>query len=239
VHLRIPGCDALTLRRPFSIFRADEDNVSILYKYIGQGTGILANVLAGCKISLIGPLGNGFPHKQDDTFPVLVGGGYGVAPLLYFAREIESRGVLFVGAGTSSDILCVDEFRELGWKVEVATEDGSTGEPGLVTDILDEWLSGAGKGQTPEFFACGPHGMLKAVGDRAIAGGWKAWLSMDKNMGCGVGVCLACVQRIKRENGNEEWARVCSDGPVFEAREIVWEQKKSTSCGAARVVEEK
>ncbi|MCK5851335.1 MAG: dihydroorotate dehydrogenase electron transfer subunit, partial [Kiritimatiellae bacterium] len=222
VHLRIPGRDGPTLRRPFSILQADNDDISILYKCIGQGTKTLTKILAGDKISIIGPLGNGFPRQQDDTFPVLVGGGYGVAPLLYFARETEPKGILFVGAGTSADILCIDNFRELGWEVHVATDDGSTGHAGLVTDILENWLKKDLGTRKPEFFACGPRGMLKAVGDRAMAGKWKAWLSIDKHMGCGVGVCLACVQKIRHENGKEELARVCRDGPIFEAADIVW-----------------
>ena len=222
VHLRIPGCGALTLRRPFSIFGADEGSISILYKCVGQGTQILADVLAGRKISLIGPLGNGFPSKQDDTFPVLVAGGYGVAPLLFFARETKSNGILFVGARTSADILYVDDFKEIGWEVQVATDDGSAGRSGLVTGILDDWLSNDLGKRTPEFFACGPEGMLRAVGDRSMAGTWKGWLSLDKHMGCGVGVCLACVQKVRYEDGSEERVRVCKDGPIFEAADIVW-----------------
>ena len=104
--------------------------------------------------------------------------------------------------------------------MRLATDDGSLGMRGLVTTPLDAWLSDAA--QEPEFFACGPNGMLKAVGERAIAGNWKGWLSLDRHMGCGVGACLACVQKIRRD-GAETLARVCKEGPIFESREVVWE----------------
>ena len=101
------------------------------------------------------------------------------------------------------------------------------GRRGWVTEALDPWLETELGGRTPEFFACGPNGMLKAVGDRAIRGNWKAWLSLDRHMGCGVGACLACVQKVRKPGadagGGTAWARVCRDGPVFEGRQIVWE----------------
>ena len=128
-----------------------------------------------------------------------------------------------IGGSTAHDVLCVKNFSALGLDVRVTTEDGSLGEKGLVTDALDSWLKGCKASPAPEFYACGPDGMLKAVGDRAIAGGWNAWLSLDKHMGCGVGACLACVQKVRLNDGAETWARVCREGPVFESREIVWD----------------
>ena len=104
----------------------------------------------------------------------------------------------------------------------IATEDGSLGCQGLVTDALDAWLQKELNNREPEFFACGPNGMLKAVGDRALQGNWTAWLSMDRKMGCGVGACLTCVQKIRTPDGGWTWERVCREGPVFECRNIVW-----------------
>ncbi|MFC1462771.1 dihydroorotate dehydrogenase electron transfer subunit, partial [Verrucomicrobiota bacterium] len=193
----------------------------ILYKPVGRGTAALALVSGGEEVSLIGPLGRGFPYGPNAAFPVLVGGGYGVAPLYFLAARMNRKGILFVGGAGKADILCVSDFEALGWDVRVATEDGSMGEKGLVTDILDKWLEGH-DGAAPEFHACGPDGMLKAVGDRAEKGSRTAWLSLDKHMGCGVGACLACVQKIRDDDGSERWGRVCTDGPVFESREIVW-----------------
>lgn len=220
VHLRVPGLEEAVLRRPFSIYRAKGKSLSILYKQVGRGTAAMAALRKGDKLSLIGPLGNGFPVKTSKSFPVLVAGGYGVAPLLFLAERMRTKGVVFVGGAKAEDVLCTDDFRRIGWEVHVSTVDGSLGKKGLVTGVLDAWLAKHQK-ITPEFFSCGPDGMLKAVGERAIRHGWTAWLSLDKHMGCGVGACLTCVQRIKTEDG-EVWARVCREGPVFEARQVVW-----------------
>lgn len=231
VHLRIPRFERAMLRRPFSVFMADKDAVSILYKVVGRGTAAMALITPGEEINLIGPLGNGFAFDHDDSFPVIVAGGYGVAPLHFLASRLKTKGAVFIGGATAEDILCVENFKAFGWDIHIATEDGSLGGKGLVTHILDAWLrespdlprGARGEARPPEFFACGPNGMLKAVGDRAMAGGWKAWLSIEKRMGCGVGACLACVQKVRRADDSNDWARVCRDGPVFESREIIWE----------------
>lgn len=223
VHLRVPNLDGAVLRRPFSVFKTDAATLSILYKRVGRGTEAMTALKPGDEVSLMGPLGNGFPVKQATGFPVLVAGGFGVAPLYLLARQLPRRGLLFVGGAGAADILCTDDFAALGWPARVVTEDGSRGERGFVTVALDAWLDReGGRGQTPEFWACGPTGMLRAVGERAVAGDWRAWLSLDRHMGCGVGACLACVQRLRRD-GKEFWGRVCTEGPVFEARDIVWE----------------
>jgi dihydroorotate dehydrogenase electron transfer subunit len=222
IHLLIPQSAGLTLRRPFSVFRGEDGLLSVLYKLVGVGTAAMQALRDGDSVSLMGPLGNGFPPASPGAFPVLVAGGYGVAPLYFLARRMTRRGHLFVGAAKAADLLCLDDFRELGWPVTIATQDGSEGVVGLVTEALDAWLAREGRGQPLEFFACGPNGMLKAVGDRAINRGDKGWLSLDRHMGCGAGACLACVQKV-RKSGSEVWARVCKDGPIFEARDVVWE----------------
>lgn len=222
VHLRLAMLHDAVLRRPFSIYQVDGDCLAILYKTVGRGTAAMKDLAPGATVSVIGPLGNGFPlpEAKATAVPVLVAGGYGVAPLYFLATRLARTGLLFVGGATRADILCVDQFTTLGWDVRLATDDGSLGMRGLVTAPLDTWLTDARR--EPEFFACGPNGMLKAVGERAITGGWTGWLSLDRHMGCGVGACLACVQRI-RKDGAETLARVCKEGPIFESREIVWE----------------
>ena len=222
VHVKIPSLDAAVLRRPFSVFEANEATFAILYKCVGKGTRAMVTICPGDKVSVIGPLGNAFPAVADAAQPVLVAGGYGVAPLFFYASRQTQKGVLFVGGRTADDLLCLDRFREIGWDVRIATEDGSAGDQGYVTGPLDDWLATDAGTQAPEFFVCGPDGLLKAIGDRAMATGWTAWLSLDKHMGCGVGACLACVQMIRDSEGNERRKRVCKDGPIFEAREIVW-----------------
>jgi dihydroorotate dehydrogenase electron transfer subunit len=221
VHLRVPRLEESALRRPFSVFRARPPLVAILYKQVGRGTGLLTELQPGATLSVLGPLGNGFPLETAGRLPVLVAGGYGVAPLSFLAERLDRRGILFAGGRGAPDILCEAEFRAMGWDARVTTEDGSLGTRGRVTDALDPWLAD-NPAVEPVFYACGPDGLLRAVGERAMARGCPAWLSLDKHMGCGVGACLACVQRVRDGSGAVKWARVCRDGPVFECRRIVW-----------------
>lgn len=225
VHLRVPSLGDGALRRPFSICEAESDRLAILYKDVGRGTAAMTRLVAGDRVSLIGPLGQGFPLDLAGRRPMLVAGGYGVAPLLFLARRLVVPGVLMVGGRTSADVLLTEEFEALDWEVQVATQDGSRGVRGLVTDLLDNWLAvrGAGGAETPPvLYACGPDGLLRAVGERAEQIGCDAWLSLDKHMVCGVGACLACVQTLRRPDGSTWIARVCRDGPVFDARTLVW-----------------
>lgn len=219
VHVRVPTLEASRLRRPFSIYDADPatGRLYVLYKNIGLGTSALAALPVGTRLRVLGPIGTAFPLDPQGE-PYLVAGGYGVAPLWFLATRLPRKGTLFVGGRTAADILETERFADLGWTVKVATQDGSRGQAGLVTLPLDEALAA---NPDAELYACGPDGMLKAVGDRAIAHGIRGWLSLDKHMVCGVGACLACVQKIRR-GGVERLERVCVDGPVFESREIVW-----------------
>lgn len=225
VHIRLPAPADAILRRPFSVFRAGDGRIEILYKAVGRGTAAMLHLRPGDALSVLGPLGNGFPIPATDAVPVLVAGGYGMAALYLLAERSPVRGIAFFGGAAAGDILCVPDFEALGWEVRVTTEDGSLGGRGLVTAALDAWLSAECGGRTPEFFACGPNGMLRAVGGRAVAGGWTAWLSIDRSMGCGVGACLTCVQKIRDPAAPDGWSwlRICRDGPVLECRAIVWE----------------
>jgi dihydroorotate dehydrogenase electron transfer subunit len=225
VHVRVPGIEPASLRRPFSIYDADGGTLVVLYKTVGRGTEHLARLVPGAAASVLGPLGNGFPEPDEGSRPVLVAGGYGVAPLAFLARRLAPRrGVLFAGGRTAADVLCLADFAALGWETHAATDDGSLGVRGLVTAALDPWLA-AHAAAPATFYACGPRPMLRAVGERARAAGRRAWLSVDKHMVCGVGACLACVQTLRRADGTTWIGRVCRDGPVFEASEIVWENR--------------
>jgi dihydroorotate dehydrogenase electron transfer subunit len=206
------------LRRPFSIFDARDGRVTLLYKTVGRGTSALASVREGDSISVLGPLGRGFPAKCSGT-ALLVGGGYGVAPLYFLARTLDCPKILFVGGRTAADVLAYDDFKEIGTDVRVATNDGSLGEKGFVTIPLDaETKRLADAGERFEFFTCGPDGLLKAVADRALSFGVPGWISMDRHMICGVGACYACIQKTVRGN-----SRCCIEGPVFPAEDLVWQ----------------
>lgn len=223
-HVRVlPLKDAL-LRRPFSIFQVEDNTFSILYKTVGKGTDVLARMNAGEELSVIAPLGHGFTvPKRDDETPLLIAGGYGMAAMYLLAQRSPQKGIVFVGGRKRVDILCEKEFQALDWDVHVTTEDGSHGEKGMVTQPLLREL----KKRMPrrKVFACGPTGMLKAVAKIAEDFNVPAELSMDEHMCCGAGVCLTCVIPVKTGDG-WEYQRTCTEGPVFDARQIVWEETK-------------
>ena len=224
LELQVPRMGERILRRPFSIYNADAEGVSILYKPVGRGTEAMRPLVEGDTVDLLGPLGNGYPEMRSGNFPVLVAGGYGNAALYLKAKELPTKGVAFFGGRSAQDILCIEEFKALGWDVRTTTNDGSLGVEGLVTDAFDPWLKEQSNISAVELFVCGPNPMLKAMGDRAIEHNFTAWLSLDKNMACGVGACLTCVIKRKTADGGWEWARCCKDGPIFESREILWEE---------------
>ena len=223
VHVQVPGLEPSALRRPFSIFNADAESgkLELLYKTVGRGTAALNAVRPGDEVKILGPLGHGFPTSCAGS-PLLVGGGFGVAPLYFLARKLQANGLapkLFVGGRTKADLLALDRFAELGVEVFIATNDGSAGIKGLVTDPLDdEMIRIKEAGGSFELFACGPDPMLKAVALRATGSQSKGWISMDRHMICGVGACYACIQKTVRGN-----SRCCIEGPIFRAEDLVWE----------------
>ncbi len=226
-HVRIlPLKDAL-LRRPFSIFQVAGDTFSILYKNVGKGTDALSRMRTGEELSVIAPLGHGFtvPQAGGET-PLLVAGGYGMAAMFLLAQRSPQKGIVFVGGRRRVDILCEKEFAALGWEVRATTEDGSHGEKGLVTQpLLSEIQISKFKIQNYKLFACGPTPMLKAIGKIAEDFNLPCELSMDEHMCCGVGTCLACVIPVKAGD-SWEYQRTCTEGPVFDARQILWEIPK-------------
>jgi dihydroorotate dehydrogenase electron transfer subunit len=224
VHVRILPLKHALLRRPFSVFQVSGDTLSVLYKTVGEGTEVLSRMQPGDELSLIGPLGHGFTVPQaDGETPFLVAGGYGMAALYLLAQRSPQKGIAFVGGRRRVDILCETEFRALGWEVRVTTEDGSHGEKGLVTQALQTELGQPAPGR--KLFACGPTPMLKAVGQLAAEFNLPAELSLDEHMGCGIGVCLTCVVPIKTGDG-WEYQRTCTEGPVFDSRQVAWEEAK-------------
>lgn len=220
------------LRRPFGFFDVGTFSAEyaggvtqcygeILYKVVGKGTRRLATLHHGDLLDLLAPLGRGFEPGPAGEEKLLVGGGVGLAPLYYLAKALVSRGEkvrLFAGGRNRDDILCITEFERLGVESYVSTDDGTLGESGLVTRVLERHL-GAGM----RLFACGPTPMLKAVALMAKGHGVPCQVSMEAYMACGVGACLGCV--MKGANHSEEspdYRCVCKDGPVFDSCELQW-----------------
>ncbi len=221
VHVRICELRDKILRRPFSICDAGKDGVlAVVYKIVGGGTEMLAKLRPGAACDLMGPLGNGFTPPSAGRIPVIVAGGYGSAATYMIARDLR-KGILLLGARSGADLILADEVRRTGFEVRIATEDGTVGRKGLVTDLLKEIMLSADAGRS-SFYACGPHGMLVAVGKMLQEHNLEGELSLDHVMCCGVGACFACVQKIKDTSSPTGWryARTCKEGPVFKASQI-------------------
>ncbi|MCX5777844.1 MAG: dihydroorotate dehydrogenase electron transfer subunit [Elusimicrobia bacterium] len=208
--LRVPG---VFLRRPFSVYDADKGRLSFLYKIVGAGTEYLSLMKPGSSLGILGPLGTRyeFDAVSPGTIPVIVAGGTGIASLHFLAQRISQSGKLFYGARTKKDLLCLKEFRARKWQLHLATDDGSCGHKGLVTDMFKKFLAEQSSASSPlAVFACGPKLMLDAVTVAAAAHGIVSQISLESMMACGMGNCQGCAVKI----GNE-YKMVCKDGPVF------------------------
>ncbi len=216
------GTDPL-LRIPLGIHAATADTISLLYKTVGEGTRILSSKGRGESVDILGPLGNGFDISGSKGKKVfVVAGGHGTAPMYWLVEKLIHQGhkriECFLGASSKNHILCKKEIKKLGAKVHVATEDGSLGFKGYVTQLVDERLDKiSATGTNGLIFACGPKPMLKALAKDARAIHMPAQVSLDAYMACGIGACRGCA--VKTKTG---YKLVCSDGPVFEAQEIDW-----------------
>jgi dihydroorotate dehydrogenase electron transfer subunit len=203
--------------------------LQILFKSVGRGTRLMAELRAGDKVGLLAPLGHGFfeeeylPHVRECDEILHVAGGIGVAALLLTAKQLAEAGLkqrLFFGARTKDDLVGVQEFKPLVRAMLLATEDGSAGWRGYVTRPLEEYLA---KHSDKRFLlmVCGPGAMLRATVELAKRFRHPCMVSMENRMGCGMGVCLGCSIRVQG-TGHEAYQRVCTDGPVFWAERIVW-----------------
>lgn len=200
------------LRRPLSIHDSEGKEVRLLYRVAGRGTRLLAEKRPGDNLDVLGPLGNGFPGMPGED-AVLVAGGLGVAPLYFLARRLSEAGKqvdFLLGAKHAGDVYIPEKLTGFVRQLLVATEDGSRGTRGLVTDLL------AGlKQDSVTVFCCGPLGMMKEVTRLSARQGWKTYVSLEAHMACGVGACQGCV--VMTEQG---YRRVCADGPVFSGEEV-------------------
>ncbi len=260
VEIMVSVSDDPLLRRPIGIHRVKKDTFDILVEAVGRATSILSAKKPGEYVDVIGPLGNGFSYEPGAVSQelILVAGGMGVAPLVYLAETLVAKAVLsktkpiqrgqgckarskpvvLIGAKSKSHILCEKEFAALGYQVKVATDDGSKGFKGRVTELLSHELKATSHGQR-SICACGPKPMLKALSQIAAEQEIPAQISLEAHMACGIGACLGCVVKIANsedrppkipgfvEDNNRqddfEYKRVCKDGPVFAANQVIWD----------------
>jgi len=213
------------LRRPFSIHGIqDNGRLIILYKVVGKGTSLMSSLKENDNISVIGPLGKGFPLPLPHEKVILVGGGMGIAPLFFLIQALKnihnSAGTVLLGFSTSQEVVLIDHIKEQNVDVFLATEDGSLGTKGLVIDLLDKSLDREISGN-PIIYACGPVAMLKKVAQKAYNSNLRCYVSLECCMACGLGVCLGCAVKAADGQG-KSYYYVCQDGPVFYHNMIDW-----------------
>jgi dihydroorotate dehydrogenase electron transfer subunit len=203
-----------------------DGRIEILHKVVGKGTARLAALRPGDRLGVLGPLGKPFTvpaAPQPSARALMVAGGIGIAIFPFLVPALKRagwRGTLLYGGRTAADLVERDRFSAAGVEVLTATEDGSHGRRGLVTALLDEILASPGADRIA--YACGPTPMLRAVAQRVVAVGMPTQLSLEAAMGCGIGACLGCVVKVARPGGSV-YARICQEGPTFEAAEVRWE----------------
>ncbi len=243
--VRLLGRSDVLLRRPMSIYDVKSSKgrryscrggppeiLVLLYKIVGRGTRLMAELKPGDQVGLIAPLGHGFFEEEyllraqaaDEVLHVA--GGIGIAALLLPARELARGGFrqrLFFGGRTKADLVGVEDFKPLVRATTLATEDGSRGHPGYVTQPLEAYLE---RHRVKQFLlmVCGPWVMLHASVELAKKYGHACLLSMENRMGCGLGVCLGCCIRVDGV-GHGAYQRVCTEGPVFWAEKVIWEKE--------------
>lgn len=224
VHVRVGATTDPLLRRPLSILMADphKGTVEVLVRAVGRGTELLSMSAPGQELDLLGPLGNTFPLPEPGQNPLMVAGGVGVAPLIFLADVLQNQPdscyvTGLYGAASEEALVCWQELAGRCEEIQIATDDGSVGQQGLVTDLLSEQLA---KGNLGPVYTCGPRPMMARVAALCAEAGVTCWASLEQFMGCGVGACLGCVVPFREEPRNR---RVCKDGPVFDAATVDWE----------------
>ena len=217
-----PDDKSTLLPRPISICEADkiQNRLRVVYRTVGKGTHEFSGYHAGKDISVLGTLGNGFPiEKASGKTCFLMGGGIGIPPMLQLAKALHEQGdceVIIIVGYRDANLFLDEELGKYG-KVYIATEDGSVGSKGNVMNAIEE------NGLTADvIFACGPMPMLRAIKKFAETNDMEAYISLEERMACGVGACLGCVCKTTKKDHHSQVnnARICTDGPVFEAREV-------------------
>jgi dihydroorotate dehydrogenase electron transfer subunit len=235
IMIRLPNYTDPLLGRPFALYdtfldeRGKPIGIDVVYLVVGKVTGLMAGLKTGDTVEIWGPLGNGFPEPAGGEHVALVAGGIGQTPFLAQLRELlGARGYggqaprrrvqqvsLYYGVRTASLAAGVEDFRQAGSTVHLASDDGSIGYRGFVTDLV------AQHDAPQHLFGCGPEPMLHALATQAEQRGIPCHLSLETPMACGVGICFSCVTAVKTQEG-WDYKRVCVDGPVFDARRLHW-----------------
>jgi dihydroorotate dehydrogenase electron transfer subunit len=213
------------LRRPFSVAGTKEgEHLLILYRVVGKGTAIMAETREGERLSLLGPLGRGFKLPKGKNPSLLIAGGIGIAPLLFLIQSMNSRSVqLMTGFGSADEIIGIDRVGDFPIHVSIATDDGTAGHTGPVTDLMEAFLRDrSSEKDALSIFTCGPEAMLRKVAAIALKRGLLCQVSLEAAMACGLGACQGCAVKA---SGNEKRAyyHVCADGPVFPVTAINWD----------------
>lgn len=232
--VRVSGCDDPLIGRPFALYDAQDGWVDFVYLIEGKMTTRLARMTAGERLDVWGPLGNGFIPAPCDHL-LMVAGGIGQTPFLTVAKERLGRAdfgeasrlphtvksvTLCYGARNARRLACVDDFRANGVNVKIATDDGSEGHHGFVTDLLTTRLDESTRGV--QILCCGPEPMMEAVSRIALDRAVPCQVSLEEPMACGVGICFTCVAKIRDASGEWDYKRTCVEGPVFTAGSIDW-----------------
>ncbi len=228
--------DLPLLRRPFSVFDTHPDpksgrptGLDLLVKDVGIGSHKLCLLRAGEEIYVLGPQGRPFHlpgemrNRVGDAF--LVAGGVGIAALYLLARRLIEAGItptLFYGGRSEADLVLRENFEKLGIEVLLSTEDGSCGERGMVTAPLERFLQARPRANL-RVYACGPWAMMKAAHELAVRFKLHCEVSLEARMGCSLGACMGCVVRSWDEKREEQYVRVCQEGPVMDSRAIDWD----------------
>ncbi len=219
----------MLLRRAFSIHRVtrgdegEPDTVEIVVAAHAPGTNWLTGRREGDQVSVVGPLGRAFPLPAEPVACVLVGGGYGSAPLFWLAETLQQRGCrvdLVLGAATEAKLFGVKLAKYVADAMVMTTEDGSAGIEGRITDVLPEVVSGS---RAAVIYACGPMGLLQAVATIAAEHRAVAQVAVEEAMACGIGVCMTCVLPVRDPMGQTKMVRACVEGPVFRGERIRWD----------------
>ncbi|MEE0868127.1 MAG: dihydroorotate dehydrogenase electron transfer subunit [Clostridia bacterium] len=207
VNIKVEG---FFLRRPISVCDYDSETLTLIYKIVGGGTEAMSKMKSGEGLDILTGLGNGYSLDESGDMPLLLGGGVGVPPMYKLCKclvEMGKKPTVVLGFNSAEDVFYEEEFKKLGARVFVATADGTYGEKGFVTDVIDNI-------NYTYFYTCGPEPMLKAVYDKTNTEGQ---FSFEERMGCGFGACMGCSCKTKYKN-----KRICKDGPVLTKEEIIW-----------------